>query len=251
MSKADKWYKIFMVSMIVAMAGMLIATGIIAIQKSMKLKASFDFITGVDVEIYVNEENEEGLIFSNYENGLKGIYVNATYCSLSATNLTFNNAFVTAYGNNFTLIVKNYSSFTIQTEITSTATAIVGGNSVNAVEPEITPATAEIEANKSGQFVVTCEPVVPQEITLALQFEEVGPPPYTIKTYGVDLILGTDTITTATGYNGYKYIEFNEVKEWTHDEGYTIPLRWVIIGAGVNQKDLLPDWRSQQIRKSR
>ena len=184
MSKSNRMYKIFMTTMIVIIAGLLLATGIIAIQKQMKLKANIEFLPGINVEIFVkNDDNPtETLIFRNFEDtaNSKAIEFNSTYCELSATTLTFNNAFVTAYGNNFTLIVKNYSDFTIQTEITSTSTAIIGGNSVEAVEPEITPPTAQIESNASGEFVVSCEPIIPQETILTLQFEEVPPVDVTV-----------------------------------------------------------------------
>jgi len=173
MSKGNKLYKIFMTSMIVIIAGMLLATGIIAIQKSMKLKANIEFLPGINVEIYVNEESENGLLFRNFDKDTNNkIYVNSTYCELGATTLTMNNNFVTAYGNNFTLVVKNYSGFTIETNITSTATAKIGEEPVDAVVPEITPATAQIDTGKSGDFVVTCEPIIPQETILAIKFEE-------------------------------------------------------------------------------
>ncbi|MBQ4535720.1 MAG: hypothetical protein IJA22_02720, partial [Clostridia bacterium] len=109
-------------------------------------------------------------------NNKKYIEFNSTYCELSANTLTMKDAFVTAYGNNFTLIVKNYSGFTIETNITSTATAKIGEEPVGAVVPEITPPTAQIATGKSGDFVVTCEPIIPQETTLTLQFEEYAEP---------------------------------------------------------------------------
>jgi len=173
MSKSNRMYKIFMTTMIVIIAGLLLATGIIAIQKSMKLKANIEFLPGINVEIYVNEESENGLLFRNFDKDTNNkIYVNSTYCELGATTLTMNNNFVTAYGNNFTLVVKNYSGFTIETNITSTATAKIGEEPVDAVVPEITPATAQIDTGKSGDFVVTCEPIIPQETILAIKFEE-------------------------------------------------------------------------------
>ena len=173
MSKSNRMYKIFMTSMIVIIAGLLLATGIIAIQKSMKLKANIEFLPGVNVEIYVNEESENGLLFRNFDKDTNNkIYVNSTYCELGATTLTMNNNFVTAYGNNFTLIVKNYSGFTISTEITSTATAKIGENSVNAVPAEITPPTAQIATGDSEEFVVSSEPIIPQETIISIRFEE-------------------------------------------------------------------------------
>ena len=170
MSKSNRMYKIFMTTMIVIIAGLLLATGIIAIQKSMKLKANIEFLPGINVEIYVKNENNptETLIFRNFEdtsdaNNKKYIEFNSTYCELSATTLTMKDAFVTAYGNNFTLVVHNFSGFTIETNITSTATAKIGENSVNAVPAEITPPTAQIATGDSEEFVVSSEPIIPQE----------------------------------------------------------------------------------------
>ena len=217
MSKGSRLYKIFITSMIVIIAGMLLATGIIAIQKQMKLKTSFDYIPGVDVEVFVkNDDNPtEKLIFSNYANGTNRIYVDTTYCSLSATTLTFNNAFVTAYGNNFSLVVYNYSNFTISTEITSTTTAKVGENTVEAVEPEITPATSQIETGESGEFVISCEPIIPQETIISIQFEEYIPTyweedGYTIRTYGTEGAVAANRAYYAENLHYKYYIEMGE-----------------------------------------
>ena len=220
MSKANRLYKTFMTSMIVIIAGMLLATGIIAIQKQIKLKANIEFLPGVDVEIYVkNADNPtETLIFRNFEDtgNSKTIEFNATYCELSATTLTMNNNFVTAYGNNFTLIVKNYSGFTIETNITSTATAKIGENSVNAVPAEITPPTAQIETGESGEFVISCEPIIPQETILTLTFAEYVPPTsweedgYTIYTYGTEGAVDDNRAYYAKGSHYKYYIEMGE-----------------------------------------
>ena len=225
MTKQEKIYRIFMTTMIVIIAGLLLATGIIAIQKQMKLKANIEFLPGINVEIYVNEESEEGLLFRNFEdtsdaNNKKYIEFNSTYCELSANTLTMKDAFVTAYGNNFTLIVKNYSGFTIETNITSTATAKIGENSFNAVPAEITPPTAQIDTGKSGEFVISCEPVVPQSTTISIQFEEFVPP-YTIGTYtseytsGTEPAIGTkltDNTVYYPAFNNYKYLELEGVE---------------------------------------
>ena len=217
MSKANKLYKIFMTSMIVIIAGLLLATGIIAIQKQMKLKTSFDYIPGVDVEVFVkNDDNPtEKLIFRNYANGTNGIYVNSTYCSLSATTLTFNNAFVTAYGNNFTLVVYNYSNFTIATEITSTTTAKVGANTVEAVEPEITPPTARIEIGESGKFVISCEPIIPQETVLQISFEQFTSS--TLKT-GQEVNTAIGTSATSVVFGDWSDYESEVSQTWDENE---------------------------------
>ena len=142
--------------------------------------------------------------------------------------MTFNNAFVTAYGNNFTLIVKNYSGFTIQTEITSTSTAIIGGNSVEAVEPEITPPTAQIESNASGEFVVSCEPIIPQETILTLQFEEVPPVDVTVN-------------FTFSGDTGYANSNLYFIVVVTNDPGFEMTTCEYVGGAGYTY---YPIWKS-------
>ena len=53
MLKSEKVYKIFMTAMFVVIAGLLLASGIVAIQKSMKLNLSFDVKPTFLFEIYV------------------------------------------------------------------------------------------------------------------------------------------------------------------------------------------------------
>ena len=174
MSKSYRMYKIFMTTMVVIIAGLLLATGIIAIQKQMKLKTSFEYIPGVDVEIYVKnvDNSSERLIFSNYEKGASGIYVDTKYCLLSATTLTMNSDFAKDYGNNFSIVINNYSGFAIDSRITSTSTAKVGETSINAVEPEITPFFSVIGSEAKQEFTVTCEPVIPQESVFKIALAE-------------------------------------------------------------------------------
>ena len=134
-----------------------------------------------------------------------------------ASNATFNTDYT------FTLVLQD--GYKIDG---ATVQAVIGGNTYNCSQTAASGTTYTFKlagASITGNVTINA-------VAEALL--------YTIGTYGVDVILGTDTIVTETGYNGYKYVEFNEVKSWTNDEGYTVPLRWVIIGAGANQKDLLP-----------
>ena len=176
MKKKVGFYQIFMVSMILAMAGMLLAMGVIAIQKSLRMNASVDYFPGIDVEIFVkNEDNpDEELIFRNFEDPetSKSIEYNPTYCELSANTLTMNDRFVSDYENNFTLVIKNYSNLTFSVEITSTSIAQIKGEQIIAVEPEITPSVMQIESGRSEDFIVTCDPIVPQKTFLTLTFED-------------------------------------------------------------------------------
>ena len=194
-----------MTSMIVIIAGMLIAMGIIAIQKSIRVKMNVDFFPGVDVEIYVNDENT--LLFRNFEDKLtsKSIEYNATYCTLAATTLTLNTNFTTAYGNNFTLIIKNYSDFAVTTTITATATAQIGEEQINAVLPEITPATTQIAEDGTQSFVVSCDPVIPQKSTITIEFKE-----FVVFEYGTEGAVPADRAYYAQNSHYKYYIEMGE-----------------------------------------
>ena len=171
MTKQEKIYRIFMTSMIVIIAGLLLATGIIAIQKSIRVKMGIQFLPGVNVEIYVKNDTytEYELLFRNYvideENG---IFANTDYCVLSTGTLQLNDTFFERYENNFTLKIYNNSGFDILTTITGRATANVEGGVIEGVEPEITPNEASIYNKSSEEFVVTCEPLLSQETILEI-----------------------------------------------------------------------------------
>ena len=111
MSRTSKLYKLLVVSIMVVMAGILVTMGIIAIQKNLKLKMGVDFLPGVNIEIFVkNEDNpDEALIFRNFEDVGKSIEYNPTYCSISGTTLTMNADFSATFGNNFSFVIKNFS----------------------------------------------------------------------------------------------------------------------------------------------
>ena len=65
MSKSNRIYKIFMTTMIVAIAGMLLAMGIIAAQKTMKLGVQFSSNPNYKLAIAIN--NEENVVFQNFD----------------------------------------------------------------------------------------------------------------------------------------------------------------------------------------
>ena len=210
-TKSTNWYRILMTSMILAMAGMLIAMGVIAIQKSIRVKMSVDFLPGVDVEIYVNDENT--LLFRNFEDKStsKSIEYNATYCTLAATTLTLNTNFTMAYGNNFTLIIKNYSDFAVTTTITATTTAQIGEEQINAVLPEITPATTQIAEDGSQEFEITCDPIIPQKSTITIEFKEfVEEAKYEVFEYGTEGAVPADRAYYAQNAHYKYYIEMGE-----------------------------------------
>ena len=67
MSKASKLYKVLMTAMIVAIAGMLLASGIIALQKSMKLNLSFNMNPNIfcRIDASIGDNTSYNTIFCN------------------------------------------------------------------------------------------------------------------------------------------------------------------------------------------
>ena len=67
MSKASKLYKVFMTAMIVAIAGMLLASGLIALQKSMKLNLSFNMNPNIfcRIDASIGDNTSYNTIFCN------------------------------------------------------------------------------------------------------------------------------------------------------------------------------------------
>ena len=70
MSKASKLYKVLMTAMIVAIAGMLLASGIIALQKSMKLNLSFNMNPNIfcRIDASIGDNTSYNTIFCNTPN---------------------------------------------------------------------------------------------------------------------------------------------------------------------------------------
>ena len=98
MSKGNRLYKTFMTTMIVIIAGLLLATGIIAIQKHLKLKMEVAFQPGVNVEIGVlNPETfEEVLILRNFDDGADK-HVEVNQAVLQGSKLTLTEEFINTY----------------------------------------------------------------------------------------------------------------------------------------------------------
>ena len=222
MSKKLKIYQVLTFTLGIAFAVLCAYMGITAIQKSMKLKIGFEVKPSFECRI----DYGGNTIFCNSTKDPNGTFVGNGF-TLDGNTLSFNQSFE-GIGKTFVLTIYNYSDVPIKISVSGT----------NASGGPLTLAAYENSA-PSGELTL----VTAGASQAVLTFEEYVPP-YTIGTYGTDadadVILGTDTIVTETGYSGYKYIEFNEVKSWKNDEGHTVPLRWVIIGAGINQKELLP-----------
>lgn len=208
MTKLSKIYKLFMYTMVVAAIGMLIAMGVIAVQKSMRLNASIECLPGIDVEVSAKDSTgTETLLFRNFEdaNAGKTIEFETDYCSISSNSLIMNDAFVTAYGNSFSIVIYNYSNFAVDVNI-STTTTVKNNPSATAIEPTVSPAVSRIAIGGSQEITFTCNPVMSQEITLNIRLTEYIAPPYTLYNY--------NTTNVTTNYNaaweGYSYIEMGE-----------------------------------------
>ena len=178
MSKANRLYKIFMTSMIVIIAGILLATGIIAIQKSMKLNAKIQMLPFADIEIWAENEESEILLFRNFDKSEEDeISVNKDYTSISGNTLALKDLFVTTFETEFTITVKNFSSHGINVDLSSTAT-VEGVENATGVPATITPANQKLgacsnyESPTTAAFKVVVEAVVPQKTNIIIEIGE-------------------------------------------------------------------------------
>lgn len=197
MSKTNRLYKIFMTSMIVIIAGMLLATGIIAIQKSMKLNAKIQMLPFADIEIWAENEESEILLFRNFDKSEEDeISVNKDYTSISGNTLALKDLFVTTFETEFTITVKNFSSHGVKVDLSSTAT-VEGLENATGVPATITPSSQNLgrcsnyENPTTAEFEVVVEAVVPQKTNLLIEIGELSSS--TLKT--------GQEVSTAIGYN--------------------------------------------------
>ncbi|MBR4407052.1 MAG: DUF285 domain-containing protein [Clostridia bacterium] len=181
MSKTNRIYKIFMTTMIVAIAGMLLAMGIIAAQKTMKLGVRFPSNPNYRLEIWIQKTGEDAQpVFCNFEDeGLnKQVEMQNGITSLDGNTISADNSFFTKYGNDFTLIIKNYTESTgIEVSMTSTATMLQGGNGIPAqIEAEKTAASKfeNEQSLDSVSFRVYVNSVFPQTTSLKIIISELN-----------------------------------------------------------------------------
>ena len=175
MSKGNRLYKIFMTSMIVIIAGLLLACGVIAVKNSMRVKMSIPANPNFLIEIYIQKDGSEtqNLVFKNFDeikiqNGISGI---------NANTLIASDDFVTQYGGDFSIIIKNYTTtMGILASITSTATM---DGDVPGVPAEITAEKAiaaaydtETKIVEEVEFHIANKAVFPQQTLLEIKFEE-------------------------------------------------------------------------------
>lgn len=114
MSKSDRIYKIFMSTMVVVIAGLLLATGIIAIQKQMKLKVSFSATPSIELQIDMKTMGADDSTYTKIFNNKESAYIGAGL-SLSGNTLYFTEDFAKSYsgaiGASFTLRITNLNDF--------------------------------------------------------------------------------------------------------------------------------------------
>ena len=111
MSKSSKVYQILTFVFGFVLVGLLLAMGIIAVQKSMKLNMSFQMNPSIVCKIYAgigsdsNLGSDETLIFSNVDGALS-IHTNWT---INANTLSYDNAISDVMGQTVYLKVVNYT----------------------------------------------------------------------------------------------------------------------------------------------
>jgi len=114
MSKSDRIYKIFMSTMVVVIAGLLLATGIIAIQKQMRMKVSFSATPSIELQIDMKTMGADDSTYTKIFNNKESAYIGAGL-SLSGNTLYFTEDFAKSYsgeiGASFTLRITNLNDF--------------------------------------------------------------------------------------------------------------------------------------------
>ena len=199
MTKQEKIYRIFMTSMIVIIAGLLLATGIIAVQKSMKLKVGVSITPSMLCKITDSSDN---VLFCNTTKNSQSLYVTEG-ASISGNMLTLNKSF-SNLGGEFALKIYNYTTVATSGNVIKVTASGTGVETTSMWLPSYSSGTPT-----AGEINVTA---VAGSITL--QFEEVAKPSFTVtynltdctsnKTSGASVTYGTSysaTITPTTGYS--------------------------------------------------
>ena len=183
MSKANKMYKIFMTTMIVAIAGMLLAMGIIAAQRTMKVNVAFPANPYYKIEIWIQKSgDEEKLAFCNFEDEDldKEIVMQNGITSLNGSTITADNSFFTAYENEFYIIIKNYTESTgIEVSMSSTAKVDENTEGIPAQFDPIKTTASKFDRNNPTdvdyiKYNVFANAVFPQQTTLQIEIDELS-----------------------------------------------------------------------------
>ena len=165
MTKQEKIYRIFMTSMIVIIAGLLLATGIIAVQKSMKLSVGVSITPSMLCKITDSSDN---VLFCNTTKNSQSLYVTKG-ASISGNMLTLNKSF-SNLGGEFALKIYNYTTVATSGNVIKVTTSGTGVETTSMWLPSYssgTPAAGEINVTAVAR-------------TITLQFEEVTKPDFTV-----------------------------------------------------------------------
>ena len=222
MSKSSRIYKIFMATMIVAIAGMLLAMGIIAAQKTMKLGVQFSSNPNYKLEVFIN--NEQTLIFRNFadnETG-KAVKMDNGITSLNGDTLVADEEAFKGYGNDFTIIIKNYTEATgIKIDMESTAKIDSGADGIPAQIEAIKNTASKYDPDAkiadSVSFRVYVNSVFPQTTTLKMTISEYNV--YNLSFSGAvtntpsEMVAGESYTTTITPNPNYKLPDTITVKQ--------------------------------------
>ena len=160
MSKSNRMYKIFMTSMIVIIAGLLLATGIIAVQKSMKLSVGVSITPSMLCKITDSDDN---VLFCNTTKNNQTLYVTEG-ASISGNMLTLNKSF-SNLGGEFALKIYNYTTVETSGNVIKVTASGTGVETTSMWLPSYSSGMPV-----AGEINVTA---VAGQVTL--QFEEVAP----------------------------------------------------------------------------
>ena len=219
MSKTNKIYKIFMTTMIVAIAGMLLAMGIIAAQKTMKLGVQFSSNPSYKLEVFIN--NEQTLIFRNFaDTSGKTVKMDNGITSLNGDTLVADEEAFKGYGNDFTIIIKNYTESTgIEVSMESTAKIDGGADGIpaqiEAIKDKAIKYDPDTEIADSVSFRIYINSVFPQTTTLKITISELPDVSITYATTNncslssspETAAIGSTYETTITAETGYIFDE--------------------------------------------
>ena len=180
MSKSDRIYKIFMTTMIVIIAGILLATGIIAIQKSMKMNLSFETNPNYLFEVYIQKSGDDTkkLVFRNYEKSAsEGVVMENGFSTLYGNTLTADDTFLETYGGDFEFIIENHTKNSgMRVSVTANSETEGGHEGILPTITEDKMTATKLKDGSTADYirfgVTTTEAVFPQTTVLNIVFSE-------------------------------------------------------------------------------
>ena len=180
MSKSDRMYKIFMTAMVVVIAGLLLATGIIAIQKSMKMNLSFEANPNYLFEVYIQKSGDDTkkLVFRNYEKSAsEGVVMENGFSTLYGNTLSADDTFLETYGSDFEFIIENHTKNSgMRVSVTANVETEGGHEGILPTITEDKMTATKLKDGSTADYirfsVTTTEVVFPQTTVLNIVFSE-------------------------------------------------------------------------------